>query len=69
MRIKVTEHSVLIPKTWLEGIDEVEIHKEQNVIVVIPVKSDDPILELGGQPITVDVDDASTNHDCYLYDR
>jgi hypothetical protein len=69
MRMKVTEHGVLIPKILLEGIDEVEIRKEQNVIVVVPVTADDPILGLGKQPITLDVDDASVNHDRYLYDR
>jgi hypothetical protein len=69
MRTKVTEHGMLIPKMLLEGIDEVEIRKEQNVIVVVPVMADDPILGLGKQPITLDVDDASVNHDRYLYDR
>jgi hypothetical protein len=69
MRTKVTEHGVLIPKMLLEGIDEVEIRKEQNVIVVVPVTADDPILGLGKQPITLDVDDASVNHDRYLYNR
>jgi hypothetical protein len=69
MRTKVTEHGVLIPKMLFEGIDEVEIRKERNVIIVVPVMADDPILDLGRQPITVDVDDASANHDRYLYDR
>ncbi|MDQ3831914.1 MAG: hypothetical protein M3361_22010 [Candidatus Tectomicrobia bacterium] len=69
MRTKVTEHGVLIPKMLLEGIDEVEIRKERNVIIVVPVMADDPILDLGGQPITLDVEDASANHDRYLYDR
>jgi hypothetical protein len=69
MRTKVTEHGVLIPKLLLEGVDEVEIRKEQNVIVVVPVTADDPILGLGKQPITLDVDDASVNHDRYLYNR
>jgi hypothetical protein len=69
MRTKVTEHGVLIPKLLLEGIDEVEIHKEQNVIVVVPVTADDPILGLGKQPITLDVDDAFVNHDRYLSGR
>jgi hypothetical protein len=69
MRTKVTEHGVLIPKLLLEGVDEVEIRKEQNVIVVVPVTADDPILGLGKQPITLDVDDASINHDRYLYNR
>jgi hypothetical protein len=69
MRTKVTEHGVLIPKNLLEGIDEVEIRKERNVIVVVPVMADDPILDLGRQPVTIDVDDASANHDHYLYGR
>ena len=69
MRTKVTEHGVLIPKLLLEGIDEVEIRKEQNVIVVVPVTADDPIPWLGKQPIALDVDDPSVNHDRYLYGR
>jgi hypothetical protein len=69
MRTKVTEHGVLIPKEWLEGIDEVEIQKTQNMIIVMPVQADDSILNLGKQPIRLDVDDASVNHDRYLYDR
>jgi hypothetical protein len=68
MRTKVTENGVLIPKVWLEGIDEVEIQKEQNMIIVVPVQVDDPILNLGKQPISLDVEDASLNHDRYLYD-
>jgi len=69
MRTKVTANGVLIPKGWLEGIDEVEIYKEPNMIIVIPVQAKDPILDLGKQPIRLDVEDASLNHDRYLYDR
>ena len=69
MRTKVTGSGVLIPKEWLEGIDEVDIQKTQNMIIVMPVQADDPILDLGKQPILLDVEDASLNHDRYLYDR
>jgi hypothetical protein len=69
MRTKVTEDGVLIPKGWLEGIDEVEIQKAQNMIIVMPVQVEDPILNLGKQPILLDVEDASLNHDRYLYDQ
>ena len=48
MRTKVTENGVLIPKGWLEGIDEVDIQKTQNMILVVPVQADDPILNQGG---------------------
>jgi hypothetical protein len=69
MRTKVTENGVLIPKGWLEGIDEVDIQKTQNMIIVVPVQAEGPILDLGQQPILLDVEDASLNHDRYLYDR
>lgn len=69
MRTKVTDHGVLIPKGWFEGIDEVEIQKTQNMIIVVPVQAEDPILDLGKQPIVLDVEDASLHHDRYLYDR
>ena len=69
MRTKVTENGVLIPKRWLEGIDEVDIQKTQNMIIVVPVQAEDPILSLGTQPILVDVEDASLHHDRYLYNQ
>ena len=66
MRAKVTDQGVLIPKQWFEGIDEVEIHREQDIIFIEPVVTTDPVLSLGTQPIVVDVDDASLHHDRYL---
>jgi len=69
MRIKVTENGVLIPKMWLEGIDEVDIQRTPDMILVVPVQENDPILNLGKQPILLDVEDASINHDQYLYNR
>ncbi len=68
MKTKVSEQGLLIPKHWLDGVDEVEIRRENDMILVLPVGAEDPICELGKQPITVDVDDASVNHDRYLYD-
>ena len=69
MRTKVTENGVVIPKHLLEGVDEVEIRKEHDVIVVLPVTNGDPIRGLGKMPIVSDVDDASVRHDQYLYDQ
>jgi hypothetical protein len=51
MRIKVTDQGVLIPKQWFEGIDEVAIHRERDVILIEPILGEDPILSLGTQPI------------------
>jgi hypothetical protein len=67
MKTKVTSRGVLIPKRLLEGIDEVEIRKENNLILVVPVTADDPIMEIGKQPIVGDITDASEKHDRYLY--
>ena len=67
MRTKVTENGVLIPKMWLEGVGEVEIQHTPDMILIVPVQTHDPILNLGKQPSLLDVEDASINHDQYLY--
>jgi virulence-associated protein VagC len=70
MKSRVTEEGVLIPKDLLEGVDEVEIYKENNLIVVVPVNSHDPILDLGSHPIVDEgAPDASEKHDRYLYNN
>jgi len=68
MKTKVTEQGVIIPKKFFKGIEEVEIRKEDNLILVVPI-SDDPIFQLGKHPIEGDVEDASENHDAYIYVR
>jgi len=69
MRSKVTESGVNLPKDWFEGAAVVEIRREEHCVVVLPVHAADPIANLGSNPIVADVDDASTNHDRYLYGR
>jgi virulence-associated protein VagC len=66
MKTRVTDRGVVIPKELLLGVDEVEIRKEENRIVVVPI-SEDPILRLGKEPVVSDVKDASDHHDRYLY--
>ncbi len=51
MKTEVTEQGVVIPKHLLQGIKEVEIRKEKNVINVIPLFVQDPILSLGKEPV------------------
>lgn len=65
MRSKVTEQGVFIPKHMLQEVEEVDIRKEQDVILVVPVASTDPVIELGTDPITDEAQDASENHDQY----
>jgi hypothetical protein len=68
MKTKVTEQGVLVPKKYFKGIEEVEIRKENDLILVVPV-IDDPILQLGRRPVSDDVEDASENHDQYIYGK
>ena len=67
MKAKVTNEGLVIPKKYLEGIDEVEIKKENGFIIVIPVTDGDPIFGLGKNPVDCGVADASEQHDKYLY--
>jgi virulence-associated protein VagC len=69
VRVRVTDQGVLIPRELLDGADEVEIHQQNGVIVVMPAGAPDPILGLGQNPVTLDVTDASVNLDRYLYGR
>ncbi len=68
MKTKVTEQGIIVPKRFLKGIKEVEIRKDSGVILVVPV-TEDPIFELGSQPIADDNEDVSENHDTYIYTR
>ncbi|HEY0379198.1 MAG TPA: hypothetical protein VGC87_19940 [Pyrinomonadaceae bacterium] len=68
MKTKVTKEGVLVPRKFFKGIEEVEIRKENGLVVVVPV-TDDPILQLGSQPVSDEVEDASENHDQYIYGR
>jgi hypothetical protein len=67
MKAKVSEEGVLIPRQWLDGAAEVELLRENGRITVVPLFGPDPILKLGQNPVTIDVDDGSANHDRYLY--
>jgi virulence-associated protein VagC len=67
MRAKVTEQGVTLPRQWFPGITEVDILRENDRVVVVPVREEDPIAQLGTDPIVTEVDDASLEHDRYLY--
>lgn len=69
MRTEVTDQGLLIPRRFLEGIKEVEIRKENGIILIVPLPPKDPILQLGQDPIDEDVTDASVEHDRYIYQR
>ncbi len=68
MKVKVTEQGVLLPREWFEGVGEVEVHKENQRVTVVPVTQADPIMGFGDNPVSCNAPDGSTNHDAYLYD-
>lgn len=67
MKVKVTEEGLVVPKQFLSNADEVDIRVEDNRIVIVLMRPTDPILELGKDPVTCGIIDASENHDNYLY--
>lgn len=69
MKTEVTEQGINIPKQFFEGVREVEIRREKNYILVIPLASEDPILRFGKNPVSDNVTDASINHDDYIYGK
>ncbi|MFN8486625.1 MAG: hypothetical protein U0350_03475 [Caldilineaceae bacterium] len=66
MITEVTEIGLVIPKSFLTGIQRVEIRRENNLILIVPIAADDPIWELGQDPVDDEISDASINHDAYL---
>ena len=68
MKIKVTEQGLVVPKELLEGIQEVEIRRENFKTLVILIKLD-PVSGLGQNQIDSSVTDASENHDADFSER
>ena len=66
MKAKVDTDGIRVPKELLNGLNEVEIRREDDVVVIFPHSSKDPVFSLGRDPVTVDVTDASVNLDRYL---
>lgn len=63
MKIKVKSEGLLIPKELLLGVEELEVRKENNTIIITTKTQDDPIFGLGANPVNSEVSDASENHD------
>jgi hypothetical protein len=68
VKVKVSKRGLLVPKEMLSGAEEVEIRKEDHLIVISPIAKDDPVFNLGKRPVECGVTDASERHDKHLYD-
>jgi hypothetical protein len=66
MKAKVEDNGLLVPKSMLEGFEEVEIRIEAGRIVITALPPD-PIARLGQAPVEAPELDASDRHDAYLY--
>jgi virulence-associated protein VagC len=70
MKIKVTEQGALIPKEFLERVKEVEIRRENNLLIISPtIEEEDPTWDLGEDSISFRGVDDSENYGAYLYPR
>jgi hypothetical protein len=79
MKARITKDGLLIPKEVVDrlGSEEVEITQEPGRLLIAPAGEaedqtgpnggEDPILDLGRNPVRTGVRDGSTNHDRYLY--
>ena len=68
MKATVKKDGVLIPKSLLKGVKQVEIRKGAGQIIVSPIPAaDDPIFQLGKRPVVTGVADAAASHDKYIY--
>ena len=65
MKTHVTETGLHIPPELLLGLDEVQIRKELNRVIIEPAPTSDPLRSLGTTPVEESATDASVNHDAY----
>src|SRR5258708_34102287 len=66
MKVKVTEKGLLIPRKFLKGVKEVEVRRQNDLIVIVPLGAKDPIFDIGKNPVKLGLKDASVNHDKYV---
>lgn len=67
MKAKVTEQGVMIPPEFFGDANEVDIVKKNDSVIIKLPSFKDPLLSLGQSPVSCQCQDASTNHDDYLY--
>jgi len=67
MKLKVTDHGVIIPKRFFKGIEEVEVRKQRSFITVVPKVREDSVFKLGLNPVECSTPDASENLDKHIY--
>jgi hypothetical protein len=70
MKLKVTDSGVVVPRDMLPDVDEVDVRLEGDVVLLTPLRDDDdPLWQMGSDPVTCGLPNASSNHDPHLYQR
>lgn len=68
MKLKVTGAGVLVPREMLPEVDEVDVRREGSCLILVPLcDPDDPIWEMGSDPVSCELPAASEHHDLHLY--
>ena len=66
MRIAVTNQGVVIPRDWFPDVEDVEVEKTMDAVIVRPNIAHDPIIELAKNPVDCGISDGSEQHDRYV---
>ena len=61
MKLAVTDKGVIIPKELLFDVEEVEVKRKSDLLIITPSGDTDPILGLGRDPVAGKAPDASEN--------
>jgi virulence-associated protein VagC len=68
MRLKVTDAGVVVPREMFPDVEEVDVRVEGCHVILTPLEDmNDPVWQLGNDPVSCALPDASENHDRYLY--
>jgi hypothetical protein len=67
MKVKVSESGLVIPRRLLKGVKEVEVRRQNGLLIIVPIHPKDPIFEIGKHPVKSGVSDGSVEHDKYIY--
>ena len=68
MKTTVSEQGLIVPKKYLEGINEVDIRVEHGIVMITPI-DDDPIKKFGSQPVTLGISNTSELHGKYIHNQ
>jgi len=68
MRLKVTDSGVVVPREMFPDVEEVDVRVEGRLVILTPLRDqNDPLWQMGNDPVSCALPDASQSHDRYIY--